>query len=60
MFILQQFNPEHKFTKLVPDLTGVDPDDAFSSKIYFPTGLNQNVQNYSLSPREICIKNVSY
>merc|ERR1711983_66636 len=24
------FSPSHPYTKLVPDLTGVDPDDAFS------------------------------
>lgn len=30
----KEFNPNHEFTKLVPDLTGVDPDDAFSSIPY--------------------------
>lgn len=30
----EQFGPDHKFTKLVPDLKGIDPDDAFSSVPY--------------------------
>ena len=25
----QEFDPEHEYTKLVPNLTGIDPDDAF-------------------------------
>ena len=25
----QEFHPEHEYTKLVPNLTGIDPDDAF-------------------------------
>jgi len=29
-----QFNPTHPFTALVPDLSGVDPDDAFSTIPY--------------------------
>jgi len=36
LFILiQTFNPESPFTKLVVDLKGIDPDDAFSGNHYF-------------------------
>ena len=31
---VDQYGEDHEFTKLVPDLTGVDPDDAFSSVPY--------------------------
>jgi len=32
--VMSQFGPTHAFTALVPDLSGVDPDDAFSSIPY--------------------------
>lgn len=28
---IAQFGEDHEFTKLIPDLKGKDPDDAFSS-----------------------------
>ena len=31
---IEQFGEEHEFTKLIPDLKGKDPDDAFSSVPY--------------------------
>ncbi|KXT07572.1 hypothetical protein AC578_10239 [Pseudocercospora eumusae] len=31
---IQQFGEDHEFTKLIPDLKGKDPDDAFSSVPY--------------------------
>lgn len=31
---IEQFGEEHEFTKLIPDLKGQDPDDAFSSIPY--------------------------
>eukprot|EP01118_Nematostelium_gracile_P019339 TRINITY_DN893_c0_g2_i1.p1 TRINITY_DN893_c0_g2~~TRINITY_DN893_c0_g2_i1.p1 ORF type:complete len:459 (-),score=99.12 TRINITY_DN893_c0_g2_i1:65-1441(-) len=31
---IQQFGADHEFTKLVPNLNGMDPDDAFSSVPY--------------------------
>jgi len=27
--VFEEFNPEHEYTKLIPNLIGVDPDDAF-------------------------------
>ena len=27
--VFEEFNPEHEYTKLIPNLVGVDPDDAF-------------------------------
>ena len=29
-----QFGPEHNFTSMIPNLAGLDPDDAFSSIPY--------------------------
>ena len=31
---IRQFGEDHNFTKLIPDLKGQDPDDAFSSVPY--------------------------
>ena len=31
---MELFGAEHNFSKMIPDLTGVDPDDAFSSVPY--------------------------
>lgn len=36
---IEQFGAEHEFTKLIPDLKGKDPDDAFSS-IPYEKGFN--------------------
>lgn len=32
--INETFGPVHNYTRLIPDLTGVDPDDAFSTIPY--------------------------
>ncbi|KAH7729607.1 leukotriene A-4 hydrolase [Aphelenchoides avenae] len=32
--ILETFHPQHEYTKLIPNLKGVDPDDAFSTIPY--------------------------
>ena len=34
MFQVNVFGPEHAFTHLVPNLEGIDPDDAFSTVPY--------------------------
>jgi leukotriene-A4 hydrolase len=31
---VENFGPDHNFTKLIPDLKGKDPDDAFSAVPY--------------------------
>ena len=33
--LFQTFGPQSPFTKLVVDLKGIDPDDAFSGNLYF-------------------------